>query len=127
MFSSWHKVEEVRVGGCKRRSGRTCTLGRDAVGEADRARRPVVVASAEQPGPSRERRVHDRWLGETELGEIERSVLLGCAFESHEVIEHLGDTHRGERRQRLSRQQLAHGGRRCLTLEQGAHGIGIKD
>lgn len=103
-----------------------CGSGSNAVGEADRTSGAVVVAGAEESCSSAQPFVDADRVEEPELSEVERGVLIAGADDSHEVIEHLGDTDRGERSGGFFEESLDVGGS-GFALEQSEHRIGVED
>ncbi len=78
---------------CRYREPLTASsLGSDTIRQAYCSRRSVVMARPQQPRPESCSGIERVWVGEAELGEVERSVLLGHTNDAHEVIHDLGDS-----------------------------------
>ena len=89
------QVQQVRIGGRHAGGCRTRFLGSDAVGQAHRPGASVVVPRPEEPCSKGALGVNRHGVGEVELGEVQRGVLLRGPHDADEVIDDLGEPNRG--------------------------------
>lgn len=120
-------VEQVRVG-----AGQRCVVGpggldSDAVGQAHRTVLPVVVASAEQTCAKADGGVDCERVGQPELGKVEGGVILRRPGQTHQMIDDLSDTDRGQARPVVALQQGPDLGCGWFAFQQGKDGVGIED
>lgn len=121
------QVEEVGVRSSQRSPKPPSRLGGKTVGQTDRATRPVVATRPKPAGVDARRLVDTLGLGQTELGEIERSVLFVHPHNTDEVVKYFGYPYDSESGWLVSLKQcpnLVCGG---LSLEERQHGVGVKN
>ena len=117
------KVKERSVGGRESAGRPSSSLGGYAVGQADRASRAAVVAGPEQTGLQSELGLDGRRRSQTELGEVERGIVLGRPGQPDEMIDNLRRAKGGQDRGLdLSQKSRDLRGSR-LAPEQGDHGV----
>jgi hypothetical protein len=120
------EVHQVRVGSGQRRGGGACLLCGDAVGEAHRPVAPVVVLSPEKPCSKAEVAADGCGVSETELGEVERSVLVRCPHEPDEMVGDFGDPDGGQLGI-VCVQEASHVLRSWLAPQEGDHRKCVED
>ena len=119
-------VQKVRVRCGKGLASGPRHLRSHAIGETHFATTPLVVPSTELSDRDAECGVNRQAIEQTQLSDVERSILLVSAGDPHEVIEHLSDPEGGQRR-RIAVEQGPNLGSSDLTLEVGQHGVRVEN
>lgn len=121
------EIEEVRIGAGERRAVRTGSLGRDAVGQADRTVSSVIVTRPQHAGRDRHRCIDRYSIGEFELSDVQRCVVFGNADQTDEMINDLSGPESGQTSIVVSTEQLRHQIGCWLTFEQCQHGVCVEN
>jgi hypothetical protein len=119
------RIEKRRVGRRKWPAAVSSGLRRHAVGEADRTACPVVTAGTQAARRRSQIAIDHDGVVKPELCQVETGFLLIGASKPNEVVDHLGDTDRGQGTTVVD--ELFDVAGRGFVLQERQHRIGIED